>query len=341
VALDVLEFGVDYASAGFAMLFAALDQAERLDWWRSGLFTSLVVGGLLFLLAAFLRRLRSPNPLVDLQFLLRRNTLLGALVLIFFRFALLSTIILVPQSLAIHGFEAKQIGPAVIWIAAPQIVIACVAGLLLSRNLDSRMLMALGFACIAFASSINAAFTSVWSAENFFRSELLMAVGQSFAFIGVVSTLVLQGLLTGGLLKPQSALTFSAFTHLIRILGGQAGVSFMTHFIAQREKFHSNLLGLHVQHGNWITDGGVGGLAAGLSSKASDVAAATARALGIVNDRIRLQAYTLAFSDAFHLVAWGCVLALLLIALLRKSALSYGDLGRFQQGPVTAQDIKS
>ncbi len=85
VALDVLEFGADYAaddslhllrnsgqrrpsrrnqarrrvsrgflyaSAGFAMLFAALDQGQRLDWWRSGLFMALFVGGMFFLVAA-------------------------------------------------------------------------------------------------------------------------------------------------------------------------------------------------------------------------------------------------------------------------------------------------
>ena len=37
--------------------------------------------------------------------------------LFFFRFFLVTTIILVPQALAIHGFEPDQIGPAVIWTA--------------------------------------------------------------------------------------------------------------------------------------------------------------------------------------------------------------------------------
>ena len=34
--------GFLYASAGLALLFAALDQGQRLDWWRSGVFTALV-----------------------------------------------------------------------------------------------------------------------------------------------------------------------------------------------------------------------------------------------------------------------------------------------------------
>jgi DHA2 family multidrug resistance protein len=37
--------GFLYASAGFALLFAALDQGQRLDWWRSGVFTALIASG--------------------------------------------------------------------------------------------------------------------------------------------------------------------------------------------------------------------------------------------------------------------------------------------------------
>jgi DHA2 family multidrug resistance protein len=333
--------GFLYASAGFAMLFAALDQGERLDWWRSGLFTALVVGGSFFLLCSLVRRLRSPNPLIDLPYLRQWNTLLLGLGLILFRFCLLATVILIPSSLAVHGFEADQIGPALVWIAVPQLFIACVAALLLLSKLDSRLLMAAGFACMGFACCMNAGITSVWSAANYSRAELLMGVGQSFAFVGLVSTIVLQAVFSGGLSKPQWALTFSAFFHVVRLFGGQLGVAFMTHFIGQREKLHSNLLGLHVQGGNWITDGNLQQLTAGLFSKSAGAAAAKGRAAGIIAGRIRLQAFTLTFIDGFHLVAWACVAALLLIALLRRSPLTYGDLSNFQQPAPEIQETKS
>ena len=323
--------GLFYASAAFGMLFAVLDQGERLDWWRSGTITALAISAGWLFLAAMVRRFRGPNPLVDLQFLLRRNNLLSGSALILFRFCLLATIILVPQSLSIHGFEADQIGPAVIWIAVPQLGVACVAALLLLRKIDSRLLMAVGFACMAFASCLNATYTSSWAAESYFRSELLMAVGQSFAFIGLVGSIVLDAVVSGALARPPAVLTYAAYFHLVRLLGGELGVSFMTHFIAVREKLHSNLLGLHVQSGSWITDGSVHALTAGLLSKSSGIAAATGRAVGLVSSRIRLQAYTLTFIDGFHLIAGACVLALLVIALIQKFPLSYGDLGAFQE----------
>src|SRR5208282_3487330 len=121
--------GFLYASAGFALLFAALDQGQRLDWWRSGLFNALFFSAMIFLLASLVCRLRSPNPLVDLPYLRQWNTILLGIGLALFRFSLLATIILVPQSLAVHGFEADQIGPAVIWSAAPLLLLAFVAAL--------------------------------------------------------------------------------------------------------------------------------------------------------------------------------------------------------------------
>src|SRR5262249_10821688 len=122
---------------------------------------------------------------------------------------------------------------------------------------DARLLMTTGFLCIAGAALLNAQYTSSWSAANYYRSELLMGVGQSFAFIGLVADIVLQAMFSGGLSKPQAALTFSAFFHVVRLFGGQIGVAVMTHFIAIRERVHSNLLGLHVQLGQWITDGSI------------------------------------------------------------------------------------
>jgi MFS transporter, DHA2 family, multidrug resistance protein len=323
--------GFLYASAGFAMLFAALDQGQRLDWWRSGVFVALFLGGSLFLLCSLIRRLRSPNPLVDLPYLRQWNTQVLSVALILFRFALLSTVILVPQTLAIHGFEADQIGPGVVWTAAPQLLIALIAGLLLLKGFDSRLLMATGFACIAFACCLNANVTSAWSAPNFYRTELLMGVGQSFAFVGLVASIILQAIASGGLSSPQRALTFSAFFHVIRLFGGEMGAAFMGHFIAEREKLHSNLLGLHVQRGTWITDSSVGQLTAGLYSKSFGVSEAVGRAADVVGGRVRLQAYTLTFIDGFYLVAWACVVALLLAVFLRKAPLSYRDFETVQR----------
>jgi MFS transporter, DHA2 family, multidrug resistance protein len=330
--------GFLYLSAGLALIFVALQQGQRLDWWRSGEFNAWFWSGAFFLLCALVQRLRGPNPLVALPYLLKWNTLLLGCLLFWFRFTLCTTIILVPQSLAIHGLEADQIGPAIIWSALPLIPIAFIAALLLLRKHDPRLLFAIGLACTAFAAWLNSQYASAWAAENFYRTELLTGVGQAFAFIGLVGCIVLQAIFAGALAKPEWVLSFSAFFHVIRLFGGTAGAIYMGHFIAQREKLHSNLLGLHVSSGNWITDQNIRAVTAGLYAKSSGMAAAGARAIDLIAARVRLQAYSLSLVDGFLLIAWSCACALIFVALLRRSPLNYGDLSDMQQIPAAHKE---
>jgi MFS transporter, DHA2 family, multidrug resistance protein len=332
--------GFLYASTGLAMLLAACEQGERLDWWRSGVFNALFAGGAFFLLCALVRRLRGPNPLVALPYLLKWNTMLLGSLLFWFRFTLCTTIILVPQTLAIRGFEPDQIGPAIIWSAVPLLPLAFTAALLLLRKFDSRLLLAVGLACTAFAAWLNSQYSSNWAAENFYRTELLTGTGQAFAFIGLVGCIVLQAIFAGALAKPEWVLTFSAFFHTIRIFGGTAGAIYMGHFLARREKLHSNLLGLHVSGGDWITGQNIHAMTAGLYAKSSGIAAAGTRAVDLIAARLRLQAYSLSIIDGFLLIAWSCACALIFVALLRRSPLDYGDLSTQQRIPASAKESK-
>jgi len=333
--------GFLYLSAGLALILAALQQGERLDWFRSGVFNACFWSGCFFLLCALIRRLRGPNFLVALPYLRKWNTLLLGALLFWFRFTLCTTIILIPQSLAIRGFEASQIGPAIIWSAVPLIPVAFIAALLLLRKSDPRLLFAAGLACTAFAAWLNSQYTSAWAAENFYRTELLTGVGQAFAFIGLVGCIVLQAIFAGALAKPEWVLTFSAYFHTIRIFGGTAGAIYMGHFLAQREELHSNLLGLHVSSGDWLTNQNVHGITASLYAKSYGLAAAGARSVDLIAARLRLQAYSLSIIDGFLLIAWSCACALIFVALLRKSPLNYGDLSAIQQSLIAEKESKS
>jgi DHA2 family multidrug resistance protein len=154
-----------------------------------------------------------------------------------------------------------------------------------------------------------------------------MAVGQSFAFVGLVSTIVLQSFFSGALASPSRILTFSAFFHVVRLFAGQIGATAMARFIAEQEKVHSYLIGLHVQSGDWIAEHTVRLFTAGLAGRSAGIEEAADRAVGLIAGGIRVQAYTLAFIDAFHLMAWMSVVMLILLATLGRSPLNFRDLG--------------
>ncbi len=315
--------GFLYASLGFSLLYMALDQGQRLDWLNSATIVALTVTGLFFLLATVVRHLTLPNPLINFQFLVRRNTLLLGVVLIFFRFVLLATVVVIPSYLgSVKGYLAQQTGPVLLWVALPQ----CICGLLamyLLKYIDARLILTAGFTLVAIGCLMNAQLSSAWSGANFWLSQAVLAVGFALAFNSLVGAIVLEVINTGALSRPIDVLTFAGYFQTVRLFGGEAGAAFMQHFIAVREQFHSNILGLGVQLGDAATRQRLLSLSAAMASKSSGTDTAIGRAAEILGLQVRQQAFTLAITDSFTLIAWSVVCCLIVVACMERVPTQY------------------
>lgn len=264
-----------------------------------------------------------PNPLVHFAFLARRNTLLLGVVLIFFRFILLSSVVLIPSYLGtIKGYVPLQTGQVLLWIALPQCLCGLAAVYLL-QYIDARLILAAGFTLVALGSLMNAGLTSAWSGSNFWITEPTLAIGFALAFNAMVGSIILEVFNTGALSRPIDVLTFAGFFQTIRLLGGEAGSSFMGHFLPVREQFHSNILGLGVQSGLFPVDQHLHGLSAAFMSRSVGAAEAMGRAVTVLSLEVRQQAFTLAIADAFTLIAWACVCCLFVIACMVRVPVQY------------------
>jgi MFS transporter, DHA2 family, multidrug resistance protein len=315
--------GFLYASLGFSLLYIALDQGQRVDWFHSGLIVGLTASGLFLLLMTIVRHLSTPNPLINLKFLLQRNVLLLGVVLIFFRFVLLATVVTIPSYLgSVKGYLPLQTGPVLLWVGLPQ----CLCGVLAMFSLkyiDARLVLTFGFSLVAIACLMNAHLSSAWSGTNFGPSQAVMALGQAFAFNAVVGAIILEVLNSGALKRPIDVLTFAGYFQTVRLFGGEVGVAIMQRFISVREQFHSNILGLGVQLGDPATYQRLLGLSAGVRSQSSGLPAATGRAAEILGLQVRQQAFTLAITDSFMLVAWSVVCCLIVIACMAPVPTQY------------------
>jgi MFS transporter, DHA2 family, multidrug resistance protein len=315
--------GFLYASLGFALLYIALDQGQRLDWLNSGTIVALIISGSFLLLMTVIRRLRMPNPLINFRFLIRRNTLLLGVILIFFRFVMLATVVTIPSYLSsVKGYLPLQTGPVMLWVGLPQ----CICGLLamyLLKYIDARLILTVGFGLVAVACLMNAHLSSAWSGANFWLSQEIMAIGLAFAFNAMVGAIILEVVNTGAFSRPIDVLTFAGYFQTVRLFGGQIGVAFMQHFISVREQFHSNILGLGVQLGQQATNQRLLGLSAGMLSHSSGLAAATERAGEILGLQVKQQAFTLAITDSFMVLAWSIVCCLIVIACMAPVPTQY------------------
>jgi DHA2 family multidrug resistance protein len=315
--------GFLYASLGFALLYIALDQGQRLDWLNSGTIVGLIVSGVFLLLGTAVRRLRMPNPLINFKFLARRNTLLLGAVLVSFRFAMLATVVAIPSYLAsVKGYLPLQTGPVLLEVALAQAVCGLLAVYLL-RYVDARLIVTAGFALVAVACLMNATLSSAWSGTDFRPSQAVMAIGLALAFNGMVGAIILEVVNTGALARPIDVLTFAGYFQTLRLLGGEAGVAFLQHFISAREQFHSNALGLGVQLGQPSTSQRLFALSAGMTSRAPGLTAATERAAEILGLQVRQQAFTLAITDSFLLIAWSVVCCLVVVSCMQRVPTQY------------------
>jgi DHA2 family multidrug resistance protein len=299
-----------------------LDQGQRLDWYHSSLIIGLTASGLLLILAAIIRHFLLPNPLVNYQFLIRRNTLLLAPVLISFRFVMLATVVSIPSFLgSVRGFRPLQEAPVLLWVALPQFVLG-VAAMSLMRRIDPRLILTAGFGLVGVACLLDAQVTSVWSGPNFGIAEAVMAVGLALAFNSMVGSIVLEVLDGGALTRPADVLTFAGFFQVMRLFGGELGSSFMGHFIAIREQFHSNMLGVNVRLASGIVDHRFLGFEHAFAPRSNSLSAA-GQAAEVLGLQVRQQAFTLAISDSFLLLTACCVGCLMIVALMSRVPTQY------------------
>lgn len=314
--------GFFYMSAGLSLVYAALDQGQRLDWWNSGLFVGLLAAGVLFLGTSLVRRYFHPNPLLNLRFLSARNVLILGAGIFVIRFVLLGPLLVVPSFLsAIPQYRPLQTGAALAWVAGPQFLVVWAAAVA-AVFIQPRILMGAGFATVAVGAWIAAYVDPTWSGRSFVTSELVMALGIGIAFVSLVTSIVLLLVEMGAISSVTNTATYSAFMHTTRLLGGQIGAVALGRFITLREEFHSNLLGQYVDGGNWSTVERLHGLAAAVTPASAGPEEAQARSAVLLAGQVKAQAFTLAFSDAFLLIAWVIAAYLLLLVFLRPSTLN-------------------
>ncbi len=308
--------GFLFASVGLSLIEGALEQGERLDWLGSGTIVAMLCGGAFLLVAATLRRLWQPNPLVDFSFLGKRNTLILGGGIFTLRFALLSILVLVPGYLgAVQGYRPLQTGRVLLWLAVPALVTGICASRLM-KWVDGRLIAGVALAGIAAACLMDARLTSAWAADQFWLPQLVLASSLAFFFVGQIGMVAQQAIESGAFTNPVGILTFAAFFQTIRLFGGQIGVSAIQRLIAVRAAFHSSILARSVEAGHFLTDERLRTLT-GAFAGASGLEESQARAVAVLGAEVSRQALTLTYQDGFILVACVCIGMLILYACLK------------------------
>lgn len=306
-------WGMAFAGLGFSLVYAALDQGNRLDWLSSGLVVGLLLGGALLIGAFVVHGLRNPAAFMDFGFLLQRNILPLMLLLIIARLLVLSSNFIVPQFLTqVAGFRPQQVGQILLWVALPQLLIGPLVGMVL-RYVDARIMMAAGMNLVLVACVLASRLTSAWTESQFIPTMLMQALGQTMVLTSLIFYTVRH-------LNPTLVVTFGAVIQTARLLGGELASALVQTYTRTSTQLHSNVLGSHVISGDLEVAGRLSGFTqVALSRYGALDPSNMARGLLLLGNQVRAQAQTLAFSDAFLLAAATALAGVVLISMLRAA----------------------
>ncbi|WP_434064215.1 MFS transporter [Pararhizobium gei] len=304
--LDILSYLLLAACFGCLAVFLTLG---RIYWWFEapwlGLLLALAIACLTVLCLIELPR---KVPLVDLRWLVSRENLHMAAVLLLFR------VVSSEQTTTAANFymqlgllnDQTQTLYAIILLASIAGGLLCTV-LMMTRYVETAHVMAL--ALIASGALLDSQSTSLTRPEQMYLSQAMVAAGAAM-FLPPVMSKGFAAALSKGVPYILNFLVIFLFTQSIGSLCASAALGT---FVTIREKFHSNVLVEHVL----LTDPAVAARVSQLSSVygkvVTDLSLLKAEGLVLLGQQITREANILAYNDAFLAVSMTAFAGLLLL----------------------------
>ena len=295
------KFSIDYVglsllAVGIGFLQVVLDKGQEDDWFGSKFIATFFIIAVAALIAMVIWEWNHDQPVMELKLLKNRNFAAS----VFFNFVLgmvlYGTTVLIPQFLQIlMGYSAQQSGMALSPGGFWMMLMMPISGFLVSK-FDPRKLIMFGFGLMAVALYHMTNLNLQLDFKTFVWWRIFQVSGLAFIFIPI-STLSYVGV---PMTKNNQ---ISGISNFIRNLGGSVGISMLTTFLARQSQVHQNNMVAHTTPFDAPFRNMVNGLAAMMRANGSGPVLATQQAYTQVAGMIQQQAMTLAYKNAFLIVA--------------------------------------
>lgn len=286
-----------------------LEEGAKNDWFQDSGIRMLaavsVIAGTLF----FYRMLTHHNPIVDLSPLENRNFAVGVMMAFIVGVGLFGITYILPLYLGrVRDFSSLQIGEWLWVTGAFMFLTAPVVGTLAAR-VDLRFITAGGFLCLFASALLFRDITLETGFWDMFVPQALRGVGLMSTMMGV-QTMAMQGL------TPIQLKGASGLFNLFRNTGGAFGLAVLNTQLSERVYLHYSRLSESLQIGDPQATAFLEGFAARYATMLP--ADESQAALKVLSAMTMQQAQILAYSDLFHILAYGFAGAALLMFMLRK-----------------------
>src|ERR1700704_627736 len=303
--------GMLLLGAGVSMIYAGLDQGNRLDWLGSGTVMALLLGGGVLCVAFLINEMMVRQPWAHINVLFSRNVGLSLVVILLYTLTSLSNSSLVPNFLSVVGqLRPEQTGTLLLVYGALPMFVMVPVSIFLLRHVDPRFVLIVGLSAFAVANLLGTQLTHDWALGDFITIVTLQSIGQAFTLLPII-------ILALSNLDPTRATAFAAYIQVMRLGGAEIGVALMGTWLRVREQIHSNYLGQHLENGSADVTRILRQLSNNFASHG--VATAPARALGSLSALVQRESNVLAYIDGFWLTFWMAIIALCVVMLMTRA----------------------
>lgn len=304
--------GMALFGVALTTLYFALDQGNRLDWFRSGMVVSLMIATVFLVIVFLWHEASVAHPWAHISVLFSRNVALGFAAIACFMTTSLGSSLLEPNFLvSVTRLRPEQVGDFSAPLAIALLLVATGTAVVLVRTIKQRATLILGFSCFLVAAWLGTELTNLWALPEFRLIVVLQIFGEELVFLAAVATLFSN-------VNPARAVSLTAYVQVMRLICSETVATTMTTWIRQREQLHSNLIGLHVTGTTPRWNSMLASLGSGSSSGLTS-ADAVKRGLGVLASTVQREASVLAYIDGFWLTFAAAVAGLLVVSLMAPS----------------------
>ncbi len=287
----------------------ALEEGPRWDWLHDSTILAASVVSAVAAVLFFCRVLTYRQPIVDLRAFLNRNFAIGSFYTFVVGTGLYGATYLVPLFLAqVRGFNAMQIGQTVVVTGLAQMLLSPFTTYV-ARNLDLRIMLAIGMGTFAVAMYMTAGLTNQSSFGELLVPQALRGFALMFCYLPA-------NLLALGTTPPDKLKNAAGLYNLTRDFGGAIALAVLGTVLSTRLQFHWNRLiedinmaRPAVQHFLDMQSARLGDLLPGDAHRA---------AVKLLYDIVQREALVMSFNDALMLLGAGFAASLVLMPLIKS-----------------------
>jgi MFS transporter, DHA2 family, multidrug resistance protein len=313
---------VDIASIVFMALFLGalqyvLEEGAVKNWFEADEIIYLTGVAIFGAIGFFIRCFTAKLPAINLHPFTNANFATGALLGVIFGIVLFGVTFIYPLYLGrIAQLNSEQIGFIMSVSGACMVLGAPFAGIL-TKYVDTRYLVCIGFIMLALSSWLTHTLTFEWRFAEFFWPQVLRGFGLILCIVSLTQTAF--ATLPNNQLGDASGL----FT-LMRNTGGAIGLAIINTILTERFYLHLSNLSQNVQQGREEVQSFVDGL----GQRMADVGVADGTQMAMQNllRLISREAQVLSYADAFTLLAYALTIVAFLPLFMKKPS-SVVDVG--------------